>query len=264
MNAEWFYSVGDTRQGPVPEAELQRLAAEGQLKPTDLVWRDGMADWVEAKTVEIFFPKGQQRQEPEEADRPSRRSRRDDDEGDRPSRRGRRDADEDDRPSRRGRRDDDEDDRPSRREVRRRDEMDDDDDRPRVSRHKERYEDDYDDRPRRKRNERPGQVQAVAIMMLVGGIRSVLISLGWIAGSGFCFCFWPGVYYGIVIGILGIVRGSNMLGRDDQGPPKTLAILMIVSIVIPDIINCVLGIVCLVMLNDDQVRAYYRRKGFDA
>jgi hypothetical protein len=53
-----------------------------------------------------------------------------------------------------------------------------------------------------------------------------------------------------------------MLGRDDQGPPKTLAIMMIICIVNLDLINCILGIVCLVMLGDEQVKAHYRKKGF--
>jgi hypothetical protein len=41
----WFYAVGAERKGPVPEAELDRLVAQGEVRPDTLVWREGMADW---------------------------------------------------------------------------------------------------------------------------------------------------------------------------------------------------------------------------
>jgi hypothetical protein len=253
VNADWFYSVGDTRQGPVTEDDLKRLVAEGRLKPTDLVWKDGMPDWVEARTVPALFPP---KAEPVRDDRPSRRG---DDYDDRPSRRGRDDLD-DDRPSRRGR--DDYDDRPSRRGRRHEDEVD--DDRPRVRRRDDdydRYDDEYD-RPRQKKLQKPGQVQAVAIMMLVGGILAILMGLGVPLGSGGICCFSPGPYYEIVVGILMIIRGVNMLNQDDQGPPRTLAILQIITIINFDLPNCVMGVVCLIMLNDPTVETYYRKRGF--
>jgi hypothetical protein len=230
VNAAWFYSVGDTRQGPVTEDDLKALAADGRLKPSDLVWKDGMADWVEARTVPTLFP-------------PRAEPRRDDE--DRPSRR-RRDEYDDDRPGRRGRRDD---------------EMD--DDRPRVRRRDDdRYEDDEDERPRKL--QKPGQVQAVGIMMLVGGILGVLtaLGLGIAAIPTVICCFWPGIYLELVVGILLIIRGVNMMNQDDQGPPRTLAILQILFILNLDIVNCVLGVVGLIMLNDPKVEEYYRRRGF--
>ncbi|MCC7419296.1 MAG: DUF4339 domain-containing protein [Planctomycetaceae bacterium] len=49
---EWRYSTGDdNEQGPVSTAELGRLAETGQLKPDDLVWKEGMAKWVPASRV---------------------------------------------------------------------------------------------------------------------------------------------------------------------------------------------------------------------
>jgi hypothetical protein len=238
VTADWFYSVGDTRQGPVTEDDLKRLAAEGKLQPSDLVWRDGMPDWVEARTVDILFPP--RGGDPEKAeDRPYRR----------------RFDNEDDRPTRR--RDEFDGDRPGRRQD------DPDDDRPRIRRREDDYGRDNDyDRPRRKRNEKPGQVQAVGIMMLVGGILGLITALSISLGSGFICCLWPGVYFEIVVGILMIIRGVNMMNQDDQGPPRTLAIMQIIFICNGDIINCVLGIVSLVMLNDAKVQNYYLRKGF--
>jgi hypothetical protein len=225
VNADWFYSVGDTRQGPVTEDDIKRLVADGRLKPSDLVWRDGMPDWVEARTVPVLFPSPRGEPLPDE-DRPTRR------------RHG------DDRPRRRGRRDDD-------------DEAE--DDRPRIRRRDDdydQYEDEYD---RPKKPAKPGQVQAVAIMMLVGGILGILTALAVAAAS---ICLWPGVYYELVVAILFIIRGTNMLNQDDRGPPRTLAILQIICIVNGDIPNCVRGIVSVIMLNDPKVEEYYRRRGF--
>lgn len=42
---EWYYAVGDQRNGPVPEEEFKRLAAEGTIRPDTLVWRAGMENW---------------------------------------------------------------------------------------------------------------------------------------------------------------------------------------------------------------------------
>ncbi|HEX3151137.1 MAG TPA: DUF4339 domain-containing protein [Gemmataceae bacterium] len=248
MNADWFYSVGDTRQGPVTEDALKQLVADGRLQPTDLVWRDGMPDWVEARTIPAFFPAP--KIEPLSDDRSVEPYRRRFD-ADRPSRRGRDDND-DDRPSRRGRRDDDE--------------MD--DDRPRIRRREDDYgdrrgdDDDYDRPQRSRKQQKPGQVQGVGIMMLIGGIIGLINMLVVPLVSWGACCLWPGVYYEIVISILLLIRGINMMNQDDQGPPRTLAILQIICIVNADVLNCVLGIVALVMLNDPKVQNYYLRKGF--
>lgn len=260
MNADWFYSKDETRLGPVTEDELKRLATDGQLKPSDLVWRDGMPDWVEARTVSVLYPPKVEPLPDESRDRNMRRTLDNAfDDVDRPSRRGRdrdRDDDDDDRPRSRRRREDEDDDRPSRRRYR---DDDVDDDRPRARRSYD-DRDDYDDRPRSRRNQRPGQIQGVGIMMLIGGILGILVFLSYAASC--VLLLWPGIYFELVVSILAIIRGSNMLGRDDQGPPKTLAILMIINIVNLDIVNCVLGIVCLVMLSAPEVQEYYRRKGF--
>ena len=41
----WYYDLGGQRQGPVPEAELDRLLASGTITANTLVWCEGMADW---------------------------------------------------------------------------------------------------------------------------------------------------------------------------------------------------------------------------
>lgn len=45
----WYYDLGGQRQGPVPEAELDRLLASGTISQNTLVWREGMADWTPLK-----------------------------------------------------------------------------------------------------------------------------------------------------------------------------------------------------------------------
>ena len=52
---EWYYASGDQRHGPVSFAELRRLAASDTIEPTDLMWKDGMDEWVPASTVRGLF-----------------------------------------------------------------------------------------------------------------------------------------------------------------------------------------------------------------
>lgn len=51
----WYYLVNGVQTGPVLLAELQVAAAEGKLSPPDLVWQEGTADWVPARTVAGLF-----------------------------------------------------------------------------------------------------------------------------------------------------------------------------------------------------------------
>ncbi len=144
--------------------------------------------------------------------------------------------------SARGRRDrDDEDERPARRRRRR----------------SRRYDDEDDGEPRPRRSRRPGELAAIGGMLLGGGI--VALGMSGVVGLSTC-CLWPVSWLSLVWGILAIIRGSQMLGRDDlQGPPRALLILQIVLILNGDVINCVLGIVGLVLLNNPAVRDYYGR-----
>ena len=52
---QWFYARDGERHGPVPHDQLHRLAAEGTLRPNDLVWRDGMPQWQPAQLATDFF-----------------------------------------------------------------------------------------------------------------------------------------------------------------------------------------------------------------
>lgn len=52
---EWFYAKNGERHGPMPSDKLRSLARSGDLRPADLVWREGMEDWAEARTVKGLF-----------------------------------------------------------------------------------------------------------------------------------------------------------------------------------------------------------------
>ncbi len=53
----WYESNGE-QKGPIPAAQLKQMATAGQLKPTDMIWREGQPDWVAAGTVKGLFPEG--------------------------------------------------------------------------------------------------------------------------------------------------------------------------------------------------------------
>lgn len=48
---QWYYSKNGTQLGPVGEHDLRSKLASGEISQTDLVWRDGMADWLPAAKV---------------------------------------------------------------------------------------------------------------------------------------------------------------------------------------------------------------------
>lgn len=48
---QWYYSKNGTQLGPVEESELRAKLASGEILATDLVWKDGMTDWLPAAKV---------------------------------------------------------------------------------------------------------------------------------------------------------------------------------------------------------------------
>jgi len=57
---EWYYSVDGERSGPVSGAALKELAMAGKLGSDDLIWKDGMPDWVKASRIKGLFPTSEQ------------------------------------------------------------------------------------------------------------------------------------------------------------------------------------------------------------
>lgn len=95
--AEWYYTTNNQQMGPISWDELRQLASTGLLHPSDMVWKEGMVDWVKADRTDGLFservaPRREGRDERSEDDRQrprSRDSRDDDDYDDRPRRRRR-------------------------------------------------------------------------------------------------------------------------------------------------------------------------------
>ena len=54
--AEWYYSIGGQRSGPITGADLKQLAQAGKIGPDDLVWKDGMPEWRPAARVKGLVP----------------------------------------------------------------------------------------------------------------------------------------------------------------------------------------------------------------
>lgn len=53
---DWHYARHNRQEGPVTLAELQRRYESGQVAPTDLVWTEGMAEWIAAQQVTDLNP----------------------------------------------------------------------------------------------------------------------------------------------------------------------------------------------------------------
>src|SRR3954466_1434518 len=46
--AKWYYAKGGVQQGPVDLMTLRGMLSRGEITPSDLVWRNGLDEWVEA------------------------------------------------------------------------------------------------------------------------------------------------------------------------------------------------------------------------
>src|ERR1041385_4867110 len=58
MAVEWYYTTNKQQMGPVSWRELRELADVGILKPHDMVWTDGMDEWVKAINQNGLFADG--------------------------------------------------------------------------------------------------------------------------------------------------------------------------------------------------------------
>lgn len=55
---EWYYTKNGGQQGPIDGRELKEMARSGELKPRDLVWKEGMDDWAPASRISGLFDGG--------------------------------------------------------------------------------------------------------------------------------------------------------------------------------------------------------------
>jgi TM2 domain-containing membrane protein YozV len=56
MASEWYYSHGGQRHGPVSSDQLKELVASGKLRADDLIWKEGMDNWMPAGKSKKLFP----------------------------------------------------------------------------------------------------------------------------------------------------------------------------------------------------------------
>lgn len=54
----WYYTSEGQPMDPISRDELKQLATRGILKPTDLVWTEGMPKWIRASSAEGLFAEG--------------------------------------------------------------------------------------------------------------------------------------------------------------------------------------------------------------
>ena len=52
----WHYSQDGKSLGPVPEEQLKAMLTTGALRPTDLVWHEGMANWTAVQGLPELQP----------------------------------------------------------------------------------------------------------------------------------------------------------------------------------------------------------------
>ncbi len=50
----WFYSSNGTQSGPISHQELTAKVQSGEVRDTDLIWKEGMADWLPLNQVPDF------------------------------------------------------------------------------------------------------------------------------------------------------------------------------------------------------------------
>jgi|GEM_PF-2452015 hypothetical protein len=61
---QWYYEASGEQHGPISSSQLKQLAISGLLKPTDLVWREGMLEWLPASRIIGLFSNSPKQKQP--------------------------------------------------------------------------------------------------------------------------------------------------------------------------------------------------------
>jgi hypothetical protein len=114
--------------------------------------------------------------------------------------------------------------------------------------------------------QKPGMVQAIAIMTLINGILNILaafaITASIVLGTiGFGICCSPLTILPGVLGIFEIIYATKLLANPPRPvqPSQTIAILEICCILSGNVISLVVGILALVFYGDPAVKEYFAR-----
>ena len=112
-------------------------------------------------------------------------------------------------------------------------------------------------------------------MTLVGGIGATVLAIVFTffylpilglatLGLGCIFIVCP--IYSLILGIMAIVKASQMLGSNPSPAytsAKSIAIMQIINIICCDVLNLIMGIINLIFLNDPEVRDYLCSQGVE-
>lgn len=103
-------------------------------------------------------------------------------------------------------------------------------------------------------NEKPSQIQTLAILTLISGILNCLIGFGWM----FTIVWIIPAAYSIVLGILEIVYATKLLATPIkvQELAKHIAIMQIINIINGALLAVVTGILALIWMNETRVKEY--------
>ena len=56
MANQWYYAQNGQQFGPAPGEQLRNMLSSGALRPSDLVWSEGMPAWTPASQVPALMP----------------------------------------------------------------------------------------------------------------------------------------------------------------------------------------------------------------
>lgn len=113
-------------------------------------------------------------------------------------------------------------------------------------------------------NTKPAKIQTMAVLVLVngilnivgGGILALLIIIGTVGIGLLCA---PVLILPIVLGVFEIIYGINLMADPPKvkEPSMALAILEICNILYLNVIGVVVGVLSLVLINDEEVKDYF-------
>ncbi len=56
MATQWYYAQNNQQFGPIPGEQLRGMLSTGALRPSDLVWAEGLSAWTRADQVPSLMP----------------------------------------------------------------------------------------------------------------------------------------------------------------------------------------------------------------
>jgi hypothetical protein len=108
---------------------------------------------------------------------------------------------------------------------------------------------------------KPGSLQAVSILWIIDGILTIFWGFGLVIAAFASFvgivCL-PLSIYPFVVGVIELIYGIRLASSRPTlaRPPYYVAVLEIVLLLWADVIGFIIGVVALVLLNGEDVKAF--------